>query len=216
MAFPYTYNKTLTFILKKKYFDIDSSFLQSVIFEKIKGNTKLKDVIKKDKSILFKTFAPIFNFQYSVEFDFYKDRDEINITYEVNLEKLLMIVLVTIILTAFFSFVSVKYFLILAGVFALTIYGMFYLIIDNFIQTLLKKNIDTIIISQDDTEKYSDEQIKWIFDDNRCSACGETLSDFDLCCPECGIKLKRSRFTIPLDVSKYKDKQVSYHIKKKQ
>ncbi len=216
MAFPYTYNKTLTFTLKKKYFDINSSFLQSVIFEKIKGNVKLKDVIKKDKNISFKTFAPIFNFQYSVEFDFYKDKDEINITYEVNLEKLLMIVLVIIILTAFFSFVSVKYFLILAGVFAITTYGFFYLIIDNFIQTIIKKNIDTIIISQDDTEKYSDEQMKWISDDNRCSACGETLSDFDLYCPECGIKLKRSRFTIPLDVSKYKDKQVSYHIKKKQ
>lgn len=216
MAFPYTYSKTLTFTLKGKYRNIKTSFLQSIIFEKLRINNKLKGVTVKGKKVLIKAIAPVINFQYSVEFKFFKDEDEIQITYDVNLDKLLMIVLVTIILTAFFSFLSVKYFLILAGILTVSLYAIFYLIIDNFIQKIVKNGIDYIIVNEDYSEKYSDEQLEWIYDDGRCSACGKVLSEFDLHCPDCGLKLKRSRYTIPLDVSKYKDKQVSYHFKKKQ
>jgi len=215
MAFPYTYKKNIIFNLKLKYQNINENYILSLFLQNIHKDINFQDVQLKNNKISFLSTAPILKFHYSTEIVFEKIDDEIIISYDVNLEKLLTIVLVSIILTAFFSFVSIKYFLILAGILTISIYSVFYLAIDTRIQNILNKSLKDIIVSEESAENYSDEQMKWINDDTRCSACGNKLSDYDLYCQECGIKLKRNKFTIPLDVSKYKDRPVSYHFKKK-
>jgi len=215
MAFPYTYNKKLSFSLNIKFLNIKSNHIQQHFYSIIKHKQRISKITNSDEKFSFVSSVPVLNFDYSTDIIFKKENEDIKITYEVNLEKLITIVLVTVILTAFFSFVSIKYFLILAGILTVSIYGIFYLIIDNFIQNIIKESIENIIENQDEAEKYSDEQMLWINDNKRCSACGNYLSDFDLNCSECGIKLKRNKYTIPLDTSKYKDKQVLYHFKKK-
>ncbi|NPA44113.1 MAG: hypothetical protein GXO49_01125 [Chlorobi bacterium] len=215
MSFPYTYRNSLVFTLKKKFLAIKTNYIKEILKKQLENNNKVNEIKDSDEKLYFIASSPILNFNFSVDVFFTKLSDEIKVTYETNLEKLTTIILVTIILVAFFSFVSIKYFLILSGVLAISLYLVFYLIIDNFIQRVINKSLEQIIESQDEAEKYSDEQMNWINDEKRCSACGNYLSDFDLYCKECGIKLKRNKYTIPLDLSKHKDKEVSYHFKKK-
>lgn len=216
MAFPYTYRKKKALYLKEKYYGVNTNYIQSLFYSYIQKRSSIEEIDSKKSSLTFISSAPVLKFHYSTEIVFNKEREEINIIYEVNLEKLLTIVLISIILSAFFTFVSVKYFLILAGLLTILFYGVFYLIIDNYIDNLILKSLKRIVVSSDIAENYSDEQMKWINDDSLCSACGNKLSEFDFNCKECGIKLKRNKYTIPLDLSKYKDREVSYHFKKKQ
>jgi len=216
MAFPYTYKKRLDFVLDEKHYDVNISKLKLFISKFIERKKSVKSIKNFKEKISFISTVPILNFEYSTDIFIKKFSDDLEISYEVNLEKLLTIVIIVVVLTAFFSFVSVKYFLILAGVLSLVLYGVFYLVIDNTIQNFIKRSVEDIVVSESNVEKISNEQVLWINDENRCSACGNYLSEIDLHCSECGIKLKRSRYTIPLDVSKYKDKQVSYHFKKKE
>lgn len=215
MAFPYTYLKKIDYKLDSKYYNSNTVQVQQFVSKYIKKKPKIKSLKNIKDKISFISTVPILNFEYSVDVFIEKSGNELDITYEVNLEKLLTIIIIGVILTAFFSFVSIKYFLIIAGLLSLILYTVFYLIIDNFIQNLINNALEFIVVNDNYVEKFSNEQLTWINDENRCSACGNYLSEIDLHCPECGIKLKRSRFTIPLDVSKYKDKQVSYHFKKK-
>lgn len=89
------------------------------------------------------------------------------------------------------------------------------MIINGYMHSVFLKILKNNKLSVPEKESLSDEQELWLNDKNRCPACGYFLSDIDLICPECGLHLKRSRHTIPLDTSKYKNKSVKYHYKKK-
>jgi len=215
MAFPYTYKQSLFFVLKPEFIKTNNKEILIHIGKFFQSHFKIKNLKIAENKISFTSTAPIFNFEYSTNLVVTKDDGDINIHYEVNLEKLLTIALIAVILTAFFSFVSIKFFLILSAIFSVGLYSIFYLIIDNVTQTQIKKAIDNIILHENHAEKITDEQNSWINDDMRCSACGNYLEEFELHCKECGLKLKRNRYTIPLDTSKYKDKEVLYHFKGK-
>jgi hypothetical protein len=61
----------------------------------------------------------------------------------------------------------------------------------------------------------SEEQKKWIRDTSKCPACGEDINDYDLKCPECGIRLRDKARISPFNVSNYKQKRFKYHFKEK-
>lgn len=185
-------------------------------------NLITKAILKKNpinfeinKQNLFFTFkAPALNFKYSTELSINFTKGNLNIDYEVNFENLIRIILIVIILTAFFSFLSVNYFLIASGLISVLFFIIGFLTVDHFLEKTIKQSIEAIVYDKNIVEKFSEEQLSWINDENKCSACGEHLTEFDLYCPECGIKLKRNRHTIPLDVSKYQDRNITYHLKK--
>jgi len=89
------------------------------------------------------------------------------------------------------------------------------MIMNGYVRSVLSKILKTNKLSVTEQETFSKEQEEWMNDKNRCPACGYFLSDIDLVCPDCGLHLKRSRHTIPLDTSKYKNNPVKYHYKKK-
>lgn len=214
MAFPYSYRKSVIFkkgVFKNKI--VELAYIQKLLKDAILNKKPVK--FDEKKQGLFFTFsAPILNFKYTTDLKINLKKEELNIDYEVNFESLIRIILIVIILTAFFSFLSVKYFLIASGLISILFFGVSFLTVDNFLENMIKKSIEDIIVDENIVEKLSQEQLLWINDENKCSACGEQLSEFDLLCPECGIKLKRSRYTVPLDVSKYKDRNITYHLKK--
>lgn len=215
MPFPYSYSDKLILTLKPKFIDVSNLQVLSNIDYYFQSDKKTIDTYSDKKQTHYTSIAPIFNFKYSYYFNVNKSNDDITVHYTVNLEKLLTIILVAIILTAFFSFVSVKYFLILSAIFSFGLYSIFYLIINNSIQQKIKNSLTNIIIEENSYENISEEQRNWINDKNKCSACGNYLEDFDLHCTECGIKLNRNRYSIPLNTSRYNEKEINFHFKKK-
>jgi len=214
MAFPYSYKKNIVKSkseLKDK--NIDLANIQKLV-RKVVLKKKPVEFGIENQIMSFKFIAPIFNFKYSTELKIKLTKNKLIIDYEINFENLIRIVLVLIILTAFFSFLSIKYFLITSAFISVIVFGISFLSIDNFIYNLILKSIENILIEENVVEKLSEQQLLWINDESICSACGKDLSITDLHCPDCGIKLKRNRHTIPLDVSKYKDKKITYHLKK--
>ncbi|MCF6364898.1 MAG: zinc ribbon domain-containing protein [Bacteroidales bacterium] len=214
MAFPYSYKKSLVKSREElNENNIDLCDIQNLVNKAIQKKNPT-DFKIKNQTLSFKFIAPVFNFKYSTEIKINLINNELIIDYEVNFENLVRIVLIIIILTAFFSFLSIKWFLITSALMSAGFFGISFLIIDNFIYNLILQSIDGILIKKNIPEKLSEEQVSWINDESKCSACGEDLSAVDLHCPDCGIKLKRNRHTTPLNVSKYQDRKITYHIKK--
>ena len=60
----------------------------------------------------------------------------------------------------------------------------------------------------------SEEQQLWLVNSNKCPACGNTITEYDLNCPDCGLMLKANKYSSSTDVSKYNDKTINYHYKK--
>ena len=137
------------------------------------------------------------------------------IEYKVYLDQLIKIILIVIIFSALFSYTSLNYFFWFASLFSFLFYFLNALIINSYVQSSFLKILENSQLYISEKEILSEEQQIWLNDKNRCPACGFFLSDIDLICPECGLHLKRSRHTIPLDTSKYQNKPIKYHYKKK-
>ncbi len=214
MGFPYSYSKTLNFSTEEfKTKEINKNEINSLIYKTLKKRKAFK--IETNKNIIsFILKAPVLRFEYLTDIKITKANNQLDINYSVNFEKLLRIILILIILIAFFSFVSIKYFLIISGLISILFYGIMFLSIDNLIENIIKESLDEILVPVNSAEKFTEEQLSWINDKNRCSACGEILFEYNLHCPECGIKLKRNKYSIPFDSSKYQDKEVKYYLKK--
>ena len=107
-------------------------------------------------------------------------------------------------------------YLIAAAIFSV----LFYAVNIFFVSADLVKNLNRIAGNADynfaGSEQLSPEQIRWINDPALCSACGARPEIFDLYCPDCGLKFKQNRYSIPLNTSKYKDVTVKYHYVEKQ
>ena len=104
MSFPYTYKKSLIFTLKNKFRNSDESYMQQLFYNKAVSKHQIQNIKKSNRKVSFVASVPVLNFNFSVDVFFIKDFDDVKITYETNLEKLITIILVTIILTAFFFF----------------------------------------------------------------------------------------------------------------
>jgi predicted amidophosphoribosyltransferase len=81
------------------------------------------------------------------------------------------------------------------------------------IEKILKEAIGENRYNFNSSEILSDEQVRWIKDEGRCSACGEALSISDVFCPECGLRIKKGKPYKPYNISKYNDKKITYYYK---
>ncbi len=159
MAFPYSYRRSITF--KKEVFKnntVELPYLQKLIRGAIL-NKKPINFDEKEQGLFFTFSAPILNFKYSTDLKINLKKEELRIDYEVNFENLIRIILVVIILTAFFSFLSVKYFLIASGLISILFFGVSFLSVDNFLENMIKKSIEDIFVEENTVEKLSQEQL---------------------------------------------------------
>ncbi len=206
MSFPYTYSDKISFSEKQQNpNDIKNSTERELI------NTYHFSPSENNKSQLFKVNSPFLKIPFSFELSV--NTTEIN--YTIHLDQLLKIILIVIIFSALFSYASLGFFFWFASLFSVFFYILNIMIMNGYVRSVLSKILKTNKLSVTEQETFSKEQEEWMNDKNRCPACGYFLSDIDLVCPDCGLHLKRSRHTIPLDTSKYKNNPVKYHYKKK-
>ncbi len=205
MSFPYTYSDSIT--ISKG--NISSENLQNIIInELITAGTFINS--QNNNFELLKSKSPFLKIPFQIKIDVQHS----DIKYTVRLEYLIRIILAVIIFSALFSYTSLSFFFWFASVFSVLFYLLNLLIINGFVNSAILKILEKHKLISGKKESLSKEQETWLNDKNRCPACGTYLSEIDLTCPECGLHLKRSRHTIPLDTSKYKNEPINYHYKK--
>jgi len=123
----------------------------------------------------------------------------------------------TLIAALFSTFNFVEYFLFSLAIILLFFWGNAAI----FIRHLKKQIINALGLQSFfeehlGAEDFSEEQTDWLNDPNKCPACGTLVSEKDLFCPGCGLKLKQNRFTKDLDIEKYQENRqnIVYHYKK--
>jgi len=215
LAFPHTYKNKIELLDNKvKGNKLNSAIITELISNEISSVNPEKFSVK-DYIITYSSISNLFRYEYQIKLYVEKAGNDHNIIYEIDLEKVLRIIIIGIILTAFFSFLSVKYFLISAGIFSLLFYALNVLIISTSVENIIKRAIGNNNYSFNDSEAVSPEQEQWIKDKNLCPGCGEFVTNIDLNCPECGLRIKKNKYSVPIDLSKHKEKKIKYHYKKK-
>ncbi len=207
MGFPYTHTDKINFLtpptVKKK-----TTELKKTVFKRLISESNFS--YNEDTGDFLKFNSPFFKVPLGVNFIIRKNE----IKYIVNLESLIRVIITIIVFSAFFSYSSLNFFFWFASIFTVSFYYLNIIIVNSYLNSLLLKILKKEGYTVDESEYLSEQQKQWTADKNRCSACGEFLSDIDITCPECGINLKRNKDSIPLDTSKYKNINIKYHYKK--
>jgi len=206
LGFPYTYSDKINF--SDNRFNLND--LKNLITKELLRKHHFLPS-ENNKSELLKANSPFLKIPFSLEFKMYSSE----IKYKVHLDQLIKIILIVIIFSALFSYTSLSFFFWFASLFSVLFYFLNILIINSYVQSSFTKILENNNLFISEKETLSEEQKIWLNDKNRCPACGFFLSDIDLICPECGLHLKRNRHTIPLNISKYQNKSIKYHYKKK-
>ncbi len=210
MSLPYSY-KNIIEIPESEEVDIDYAF--NLYAEHIRnmgfGNLKLEKGV-----IQFISDYSLINFKYPVDL-IIKKQELITVEYEIHLMQLIKITIALIVFIALFSSFGMTGFLWFSFVFSIVFFLVNLMFADSHIQKIIKSSYLYLTLNPPEEDGYTDEQKKWMKDKNRCPACGEEITIYDMHCPDCGLKLKQNRHTIPLDVTKYKEKRFKYHYKKR-
>jgi len=177
-------------------------------------NSGFNDFDFSEGKISFSTNHAFINFRYEVDLHIQKDED-IVIQYEIHIMQLIKITLALVVFIAFFSSFGFGGFLWFSFIFSVVFYFVNLMFADAHVQKIIKKSPFYQAFDPLEQEGFSKEQIDWLQDPNRCPACGAEVSDWDINCPECGLRIKQNNFTVPLDVSKYQQKRFHYHYKEK-
>ncbi len=152
---------------------------------------------------------------YSIRLKIFRNHSDFKVIYNIDNERLTKITLGAIILLAFVSFYSVTAYLVTAGVFG----AFFFLLNTFFITSSVSKQLNLMLgnsaLDFAGGEQLSPEQKKWVANPQLCPACGTGISDLDLNCPECGLRVKRSHFARPIDLSRYNNASITFEYKKK-
>ena len=210
MPLPYTYKSKLE-VPKSEAFT--GEVVQNKVHKQLMHNELLSEQMLGNEKILF-NYKALFNIKYPVELKFLKNSN-IQVHYEVKLMKLIQLSIALIVFIAFFSSFRMSGFLWFSAIFILIFFSINVLFIENGIQNLIKSTTFYQNLNIAAEEKFSEEQLKWMKDKNKCPACGENLQPYDQNCPECGLNLPRKAIAKPFDVSKYGNKRLSYSYKTK-
>ena len=205
----------------KNKIDIDIERLKKTGIQEDSVLQKLSDIFKsdiplentlEDDFLEIKSKNSIIGFEYNISFFSEKENNIQSVHYEYSVDKLLLITVVLVVFIALFSLFDVSTYLIFSGIFAVVFYGVNVLYINNYI----KKNIEFIYgnkeIFEQDKELFQ-KQKEWSKNKDLCPACGNFITNLDFVCPECGLRVKNDRYSIPLNISKYQEKNIVYRYK---
>lgn len=204
MSFPYSYIKRFEIINK----NIDIENVEKKI-KSISDKYKITEISFQNSKIEMICQNSLAYFKFQI--DIFIDDDKLNI--EIHIINLLKISLLIVILFPFFSNFSIGKVLLFSGI----IISIFYLANIIYINSFINKFSDFLIegteIDKINTEEFSEEQMQWINDKNRCSACGAYVKDYYTHCFDCGIKLDRKAKKSPFNSTNYKNYEIRYKFK---
>jgi len=138
-----------------------------------------------------------------------------SIGYEIKLNKLLQVCIALILFIAFFSGFKFSGFIWFSVIFTLTFYFLNILIVDKQIQAIIKSAFYDREMGEGNEEILTQKQLEWINNKSKCPACGEDITEYDMNCPECGLKIRDKVKLKPYDLSKYVHKNIKYFFREK-
>jgi hypothetical protein len=138
-----------------------------------------------------------------------------SIGYEIKLSKLLQVCIALILFIAFFSGFKFGGFLWFSVIFTLLFYFVNVLIVDRQVQSIIKSAIDDGDMGEGNEEMLTQKQLEWMNNKTKCPACGEDITEYDMNCPECGLRISDKAKPKPYDLSKYVHKNIKYFFKQK-
>jgi hypothetical protein len=209
VSFPVQYKSKIIFL--KDDFINNQISIDELYKALITGEDKTKPESSKFK---YKESVTILNLEYDIEIRIKKYKEEIILTYEINLEKVVRLIFLLIIFFAFFLFFSINYFLIFSTIIAFSVYTTIVLVIKNKTHLKIKKSFSEILLNQTTPEVISEEQKQWMNDETVCSGCGTRIGEFDTICSECGLNLNIKKQSLPYNITKFQEEHIRYHIKK--
>lgn len=210
MALPYTFNGKIEIPGAENYTAED---VCDILHNELINNELVRELKCEDLKIEF-IYRSLFNIKYPVEVTINK-KEPSTLIYEAKLMKLTQLSIVLIVFIAFFSSFGISGFLWFSAIFTFIFFSLNVLFIESGIQNLIKSTNFYKTLNPGTEGEFSEEQQKWLNDTNKCPACGENLIEYDVNCPECGLKLPRKPIAKPFDVSKYEDKRLNYFYKHK-
>ncbi|MEA2042837.1 MAG: hypothetical protein U9N85_09830 [Bacteroidota bacterium] len=214
MPFPYSYTNNIE-ILNHPISNIDPKKYAGTLaglFSKLGDDVELIDEYKLSLS----TTNSLFKQAYKVDIRVKRRDSEVDIEYEINLDALLRLSLIILTASAFFLFLSVTEFFIYGSLTVAAFYGINLFFINTYIQNKIEQFTGKNNHDNQESADLEKNQREWENDPYKCTACGSDLTDFDLYCPDCGIKVKQNQYSVPINLTKYQDKTVRYQYKVKE
>ncbi len=205
MSLPYSYSNIIELP------DSENASMEEVIWEMFRHLKELESVkdLSLDKNIISFTYKSLFTIVYPIELSL-SGGNNIKMEYEIKLIKLIQICIALAIFTAFFSRFEIRAYLVFSAIFILSFFGLNLIFANSLIIKLIESSNVFSNFNQRKESLIGDEQKKWMNDSTKCPACGEDINEFDLKCPDCGIRLRNSVRQSPFNVSKYKNKRFKY------
>ncbi len=205
MSFPYTLSGKIRFG-EQDYKTTDEELLND--FESYLSTRQgVKSVERIDKTVVYKSNDALLKFLYEVEINI-NIGVELELFYRIQISELLKIILLLVVFTAFFSEFSFDAFLLFSGIIA----AITYFINAAYVSSIVRRTI----LNFPSFENFEQIETKSELAENEklCSACGKSISIYEITCPYCNQKIKNYTPVIPGNITKYSNKTVSYHVRK--
>ncbi len=197
MGLPYSY---------RGFYETDISFSNFVIkLDNFQKTQKNKVFFRYDNHLSLDFKPDLFGVSVTVNIDFASDKT--GFFYDFSLIFLIKFLIILIIIFAF-AITGIKNLIIFSGVSILVSYFIFIYHINSKLRDFFSEIIDEL----ERPEILSDEQKKWIENQQLCPACGCKIIVYDKFCPDCGLNLKKHRNIKPDPTSRtgYKNYRIVY------
>jgi len=210
MSFPYSINKKFQFPAED-YPNLSKAYLRKALIAVFADEEFIKE---EENTITYKSKNSLINFSYN--FDIVFDKGEsTSFKIIINLVVLLQITVLLLVMTALLSKFEFKHYLMFSGIFVV----VFYFANLAFIQSRISKKVNKALnmLGYDIESDFTPEQKQWLADETKCPACGGDITENDIVCKSCGLKIKQNRFTKPLNLNQNKNNGgIKYHYKEKE
>jgi len=202
MSLPYSYKKEIELPENENF----ETIVDKLKF--IQNSSKLKNIEEKKNEFNFTSNKSLFGYSYNVDLK----RTTTGLSYEFHLMELIKLILIIVVVLAFVSKFSVNGFLWFSGLFLMVFYIINVLYIYNKIDYLFKTEIFENLPETQKAENISSEQSNWIASPDKCPACGESITEYDNQCHECGLTIKGCRKIAPINITKFEDYYLKYKV----
>ncbi|MFN8255548.1 MAG: hypothetical protein U0W24_07660 [Bacteroidales bacterium] len=205
MSLPFDY--TGKFDVKIIHTEASSEILPKM-YQFLAQSNQIKH-LKLDNNRLGFVFKSLFTIPYEVEI-FFPSKNEPTPEFKIKLTHLIQVCIALALFIALFSKLRISGYLWFSSIF-LIIFYFFNLV---FTEKLLAKQVESFPLFYNENKthegKFSEEQLNWLKDPEKCPACGEEITEYYLKCPECGLKLRGNAKLSPMNVTGYKTKRFKY------
>jgi hypothetical protein len=165
--------------------------------------------------LLIESKNNLFRQAFEFEIQYQRNNNGADIIYEIKLEALMRMSIFIVMASAFFLFLSVSEFLIYGSILTVVFFLINLLFLTAYVSRPIERYTGSSNYDDSQLREFSKLQKQWEKDPYKCTACGTDLTDLDIFCPECGIRIKKGSHEIPVSFSKYQNMSFRYEYKEK-